>query len=356
MKELYEYKLDLFYYGVSISSISYAVLKKGKDGQVNNDDYITTKGLMLLLDNKIYVNANLYPNSRYLIDFRNNEFILVNNDDIICSVKIIQPPDFALDKITLENGELITTLVNVHGDRLRLQPIQGCANSCKFCDINKFAYREHDIQELDEAFTYALDNVDFSHVLISGGSPRYLNESYDYLNNVYKYFGEKYGDKYPIDVMLVPRGLKVEKNNEEGYKEFLNKLKSWKIAGLSINLELYNDQKRSKLIPQKDMVGKEDYFKFIKLAVEIFGKGNVRSCIIIGLESIDDSLMAVRKLCEVGCMPVLSPYVPNDDLIKAPTPEFMKEVLNKSRKIIEEYNVELGPLCESCRHNTIHYK
>lgn len=356
MKELYEYKLELLYCGVSISKSCYTVLKKGKDGQVNNNDYITTKGLMLLLDNKIYVNANLDNKSDYVIDFRNNEFILVNNDKVICSVKIIQPPDFALDKVALDNGELITNLVNVHGDRLRLQPIQGCANCCKFCDINKFAYREHDVQELDEAFMYALKNVNFRHVLISGGSPRYLNESYEYLNNVYKYFGEKYGDKYPIDVMLVPRGLKVDNNNEEGYKEFLNKLKSWHITGLSINLELYNDQKRSELIPQKDMVGKEDYFKFIKLAVDIFGKGNVRSCIIIGLESIDDSLMAVRKLCEVGCMPVLSPYVPNDDLIKQPTPEFMKEVLNKSRKITEEYNIELGPLCESCRHNTIHYK
>ena len=71
---------------------------------------------------------------------------------------------------------------------------------------------------------------------------------------------------------------------------------------------------------------------------------------------MEDSLSAVRELCKVGCMPVLSPYVPNGEIKDAPTPEFMKEVLNKSREIIDEYNIELGPLCNSCRHNTIHYK
>ncbi|MDE6141081.1 MAG: radical SAM protein [Bacilli bacterium] len=356
MRELYEYKLDLLYYGVSISDNCYAALKKGGDGKVNNDDYITTKGLMIMLDDSLYVNANLNKSSRYLIDFNCNRFSLKYDDVDICSVKVIQPPDFALNKVSLSSGVLVTTVVNVHGDRLRLQPIQGCANRCNFCDINKLGYFEHSIKNLDEGFMYALDNVGFRHVLISGGSPLPRNESYEYLNKVYKYFGEKYGDEYPIDVMLVPRGLSVEDNNIDGYRIFLNKLKSWKISVLSINLELYNDEVREKFIPQKDIVGKENYFEFIRLAVEIFGRENVRSCIIIGLESMEDSLNAVRELCKIGCMPVLSPYVPNDDMIDAPSPEFMKEVLDKTREIISEYNIELGPLCESCRHNTIHYK
>lgn len=356
MKELYEYKLDLLYYGVSISDSCYGALKKGGDGQVNNDDYITTKGLMILLDDKMYVNANLNKNSKYLLDFRDNKFFLKYQDTDICSVKIIQPPDFALNKVSLSSGVLVTTLVNIHGDRLRLQPIQGCANRCKFCDINKLGYFEHSIKNLDEGFIYAANNVGFRHVLISGGSPLPNNKSYEYLNSVYKYFWEKYGDEYPIDIMLVPRGLTIEDNNTEGYRKFLSMLKSWKITGLSINLELYNDEARKKLIPQKDVVGKENYFEFIRLAVEIFGKENVRSCIIIGLESMVDSLSAVLELCKAGCMPVLSPYVPNGETIDAPTPEFMREVLNKSREIIDEYNIELGPLCNSCRHNTIHYK
>ena len=201
-----------------------------------------------------------------------------------------------------------------------------------------------------------MNNVGFRHVLISGGSPLNRNEEYKYLNDVYEFFGKKYGNKFPIDIMLVPRGLNIDSNNYEGYEIFLKKLKEWNISGLSINLELYNDDYRKKYIPQKDFVGKEKYFKFIELAVKIFGKGNVRSCIIIGLEDIQDSLKAVEELCKIDCMPVLSPYIPNDDETFLPKPEFMKEVLLKSKEIADKYNVELGPICDSCKHNTIHFR
>lgn len=356
MKELWEYKLDLLYYGIKISPKCYELLKKSKEGKVNNDDYITTKGLFLLLDKIVSVNAMINTESPYSIDWYDKEFLLKYNEEKVCPIKIIQPPDYALNLNTLPNGKLITKLINIHGDRIRIQPIEGCANHCMFCDLNKSNYYLNPIKDLDDAFIYAKENVGFRHILISGGSPKNTQEDYDYLNNVYKYFGLKYGSTYPIDVMLVPRGLKIGNNTNEGYEEFLKTLKSWNITGLSINLELYNNYLRKKYIPQKDAVGKENYYNFIKLAVKIFGKRNVRSCIIIGLENIEDSLKAVEELSSIGCMPVLSPYIPNDSENFLPKPEFMKEVLLKSKEITDKYNIELGPICNFCKHNTIHFK
>ncbi len=156
--------------------------------------------------------------------------------------------------------------------------------------------------------------------------------------------------------MLVPRGLNINDTSDEGYTKFIKSLKEWNISGLYANLELYNDSYREKYIPQKDMVGKDNYFRFIKIAVDIFGRGNVKSCIIIGLENIDDSLKAVDKLCSLGCMPVLSPYIPNDKETFLPKPDFMKEVLLKSKQIADKYNIELGPTCDFCKHNTIHFR
>ena len=75
----------------------------------------------------------------------------------------------------------------------------------------------------------------------------------------------------------------------------------------------------------------------------------------IGIEEIKDSLKVVEKLCQLNCMPVLSPYIPNDSQTSLPKPEFMKEVLLKSKIIADKYNVELGPLCKSCKHNTISF-
>lgn len=95
---------------------------------------------------------------------------------------------------------------------------------------------------------------------------------------------------------LSPRGYNINDISDESYEKYLKQLKKWNISGLSINLELYSDEKRKKYILQKDNKGKENYFRFIKLAVSISGKGNVRSCIIIGLEEIEDSLKAVERI------------------------------------------------------------
>ncbi len=355
-KELYEYKLDLLYYGIALSNNCYNSLRKGFNRQVNNNDYITTKGLMIVLESQVYVNAMLNKKSPYKIDFIDDLYILYYNEEYICQLKIIQPPDFALMGEVLKNGRKITDLVNIHGDRIRIQPIQGCSNCCSFCDLNRLKYHLNSILDLDEAFNYAMKNVGFRHVLISGGTPSNDQKSFDYSNSVYKYFGEKYGKEYPIDVMLVPRGFSISDNSLDGYETFLRKLKDWNISGIYINLELYNDEIRKKYIPQKDLVGKENYFQFIKLAVKIFGQGNVKSCIIIGLEEIEDSLEAVEKISSLGCIPVLSPYIPNDKKTFFPKPEFMKKVLIGSQEIVDRYHIELGPVCVSCKHNTIHFK
>ena len=150
--------------------------KKNNKGKVTNEDYITTKWLFIVLNNSVHVNS-----------------------------MIIQSPDFALNSITLSNGTFITHLVHIHGDRIRIQPIKGCANSCHFCNLNKLKYQLTPIKDLEEAFVYAKENAVFSHVLISGGSPLNTQDDFDYLSNVYKCFGEKYRTYYPIDVMFITK-------------------------------------------------------------------------------------------------------------------------------------------------------
>lgn len=353
---LYEVKLELFYYGVRLTDSSYNSLKHDKNGNVNNDDYITTKGLFLILDNKTYVNAPIDDNSSYIIDYDGKSYFLYKNNTLISIVKIIQPADFALYNETLRSGELITHLINVHGDRLRIQPISGCAFRCNFCDLNNLPYIRKNLSDLDEAVKFAIKNVEFRHILISGGTPRYTDNDYAYLNEVYKYFGESYGSIYNIDVMTIPRGLTPKENNYDGYKMFLQSLKSWGITSMAINLELWNDGIRQKYIRSKDTIGKKSYAYFIKEAAKIFGPENIRSCIIVGLESIEDTLRGVEFIASLGVLPVLSPYVPIDDKIKAPTPKFMKEVLLKSKEITDEYGVNLGPSCDFCKHNSINFK
>lgn len=354
--KIYKIKLDLLYYGVKLSDACYDSLKKGIDGNVNHNDYITTKGLFLVVDNNIYVNANLNDLSVYVIDFIDGMYYLTKDNKKFHKVNIIQPPLFALNKIELEPNILITDLVNLHGDRLRISPIDGCAYSCLFCGLYKNKYKENPINMLDSAVEYVIRECKFNHILISGGTPLESENSYKYLDEVYEYFGKKYGSIYPIDVMLVPRGIHPHDRSDDSYQEFLLKLKSFNISGIYINLELYNDHTSKLLMPKKNLIGKSEYIKFIKMAVEIFGVGNVKSCIIVGLESKEDTLKAVELLSQIGCIPVLSPYVPISKKIDVPTPEFMESILLASQEIVSKYNLELGPKCDYCKHNTIHFR
>lgn len=116
---------------------------------------------MIALEFKIYVHANLNKDSQYKSDILNNTYVLKYKDVVICHISIIQPPDFALQITRLRGGRPLIAYANVHGDHIRIQPIEGCANKCKFCDLNEKSYKLNSLRKLNESFLYAVNNVDF---------------------------------------------------------------------------------------------------------------------------------------------------------------------------------------------------
>ena len=353
MEKLSKLKLQLLYHGIKINKECRDRMFTLNGEIITFNDCVTTSGLILNLGNDIYATCRINEDSPYIVGIEGEKYTIHSNFVNINNVYVLQPSRYILDKMTNNDGELLSNFVNVHGDRARIQPIGGCANDCVFCDIHEIKYVCKSVDKLDEALKIAMNYSDIKHALISGGSPRNNQDDFDYLTNVYKYFGTQYN--LPIDIMLVPRGFKVGKNNKSDYIEYLKLLKSFNIAGLSINLEFYNNLIREKYIPFKNRVSKEQYYLFIEEAVNIFGVGNVRSCLIIGLESKDDTLNAVEDLSKRGCMPVLSPLVPYNVQYDRPTPEYMEEILEMSEEIVKKYEMELGPKCNMCKHNTINF-
>ena len=107
------------------------------------------------------------------------------------------------------------------------------------------------------------------------------------------------------------------------------------------------------------MAGKQKrYLDFIEGAVPVFGEGKVRSLLMAGVESLEDTLRGVEALAERGCDPVLSPFstdpsTPMKDK-KPPTAEFLAELYERARDIVEKHpNVKMGPRCIPCMHNTL---
>lgn len=339
-------KIKLMMNGVKISNNALKSLQTW--GKFYNDDYVTTTGVMIELNQYCFVTVHLNDNSEYKINLNKNDFVLEENGVELFSIKIWRPSEFMVKNTKNEFG-LITNFVNAHFDRARISPISGCSNHCAFCSMNTIKYRKNSIEEMDLALKIALQDERITHILISGGSPKL--EDLEYLTQVYEYFCKNYPN-YDIDVMMTPRGFNSYTDTSQ-YLNYIKYLKSIGINGLSINLELYNSKICSKYCPEKFKIGRKNYFKFLKLASKVFGKEHVRSGLIVGLESMEHTLTAVKKICKCGCMPMLSPYIPFNNIGDYPSADFLIETLEKTQKLLTKYNIPLAPLCEKCKHNTL---
>jgi biotin synthase-related radical SAM superfamily protein len=151
---------------------------------------------------------------------------------------------------------------------------------------------------------------------------------------------------------MTPRGFTSYLDKSQ-YESYIKHLKNIGVKGLSINLELFNDKINMQYCKEKSLIGKDRYFTFLKIASKVFGTKNVRSGLIVGLESKEDTLKAVEEICKCGCMPMLSPYIPYNDIGDYPSAEFLIDIYKETERIIKKYNIPLAPLCEKCKHNTL---
>ena len=66
---------------------------------------------------------------------------------------------------------------------------------------------------------------------------------------------------------------------------------------------------------------------------------------------MEETLKGVEKLAKIGCNPVLSPLFPYGEANFPPNSDLFIEAKKESEKICKKYNIEMGPLCDPCKHN-----
>lgn len=339
-------KANLFEKGIKITPEAKAILDTKSDIWLM-DDYITCSGVTLHFDNE-FITAGSDENSNYELIAKDDKLYLKTPDNAIIETDVITPPDYMKDEIVIE-GKTITVYVNTYTDRVRLQLISGCANKCKFCNATEFKYEFNSISGLEKALHIALSQSDVRHVLISSGSVK--KADLEKITEMYDYFGNKYSN-LNLDIMMTPRGFTSYTDSTQ-YEGYIKHLKDSGISGLSINMELNNPEYLKKYCPEKAAIGQNNYLKFIELAVKIFGKDNVRSLLIVGLEPLEDTLKGVEKLAKIGCNPVLSPLFPYGEANFPPNAELFIKSKEESEKICKKYNISMGPLCKPCSHNVL---
>jgi hypothetical protein len=346
MKKLELLKIELMSRGMTVTTLAHKKLTE-HGAPLSLKEYPTTSGIGLNLGDDIYVNAPFFERfckeTNIALDYDGRGFFLISHNEKY-DVKPIPIPNY-YDKKN-KKGLLYSSMAMTHTDRVRISPIQGCSFSCKFCDMSfTREYYKHNISDLIESIKIALEDdiLPAKHVLISGGTP--LPKDHSYIDQVYQQVAETF--VVPVDVMMAPfRDL-----------QYLERLYSWGINALSVNMELYDKDVARKYMPQKSEIGRDNYVRFIKKAVEVFGYGKVQSLLLIGLESEEHTLKGVETLASLGCLPVLSPFRPSPNTplgdLLPPNAAEMIEIYQKSLEIANEYGVKLGPRCIPCHHNTL---
>lgn len=390
----WEIKNFLMINGMKVEDSAKSQLNSDDSGLVKYGDYVTIGDLMLNLGKETYVSVNEKENSPYILKYINGKFCIAkqNKDEekidiLVDGAEITQPPKSTAQTFTIKGGEEreITNYNNLHMDRIRIQPISGCNNDCRFCDLCGSKYEEKDVDDLEKAYDIVEKQNPgiIENMLISGGTPKETNQSYEYINGVYERFGKIGKEKgYSVDVMMAPRGMytadeaeKLGVSTEENYRLFFEFLRdNVGITDLSVNLELWNEKYREQLIPRKNSYNREEYLKYIDIAVQELGQDVIRSSVIVGLEPVEDSKVAIEELAKRGCRVVLSPYQPfkpinmedeeqrfgkvDSDIRERVcqinlSPEDMNNLVKYTVGVTEKYNVGFGSKYAKSNHNNL---
>lgn len=344
-------KVRLLGQGIDISAAAIDYINDRNEGRpMTYADYASTSGVILLLGDDVWVNAplslhnpNFVADTPFTLDYA-DDGLVVHGDGYVESAGFWLQP--AWHGHVNDRGEAYNSYGFTHADRVRISPIEGCALTCKFCDLPyEFRYRTKRVDGLlDVARVARADPIQpAGHVLISGGTPRPAD--YGYVRDVYE--AVLTGLDMPVDIMMVPSEglLDVPRLAELGVDEF------------SINVEVYNRDIARKVMRKKFDMGIDYYLDFIERAAEILGPARVRSMFMVGIEPIDDTLAGVRAVAERGGVPVLSPFRPDPSTpmrdSPAPAAEELLDVYLRARDICSRLDVPLGPRCIPCSHNTL---
>lgn len=345
-------KFRLLAEGITITEAAAAALREANgDRQLTPADYASTTGLILQLEDDVWVNAPIHqhnPNfvtvSSFKLD-RSGEGFVVHGGGMSSAARFWPPPLYHGG--IGGNGKPWNNYVFTHGDRARLAPIQGCTMTCTFCNIPyEDRYATKPVDAILAAAHTALDDPlqPAHHLLISGGTPS--RRDVDYLREVYRRVLEEFPG-VGVDIMMVPvdRLFDLPELDRLGLNE------------ISINIEIFGEGISADLMRQKHRQGLDYYLDFLGNAAGVLGPGRVRSMLMVGLEPMADTLDGIRAIVERGCVPVLSPFRPDPATplrdAAPPSAELLEETYLRALDITSAADVRLGPSCPPCSHNTL---
>ena len=331
--------------GARVSAEALAAL--GGADALTTHEYATTGGIPLLAAG---VHMNVPFDEWYCdqspLELALEDELVLRLGDIVVPIDHVFPLPSYLGR-TDSDGQRYDDVAYSHLDRVRLSPITGCAYDCAFCDLpGRIDLRS--VEHLLDAARIAIDDdaLPIRHLLISGGSPG--PKQWPAFLDTLLALVETLSPDLEVDVMM---------SAGPETAAAIDQLVDAGVYGFALNIEVAS-QAGAVHIRGKHRRARPHLDETIAAAVARLGRtGRVRSLILPGLESVDETLAGVDHLASLGADPTLSPFRParNTALHRADpvSRDKLRVVLHASRSIVDHHGVRLGPRCLPCQHNTL---
>jgi radical SAM protein (TIGR04043 family) len=278
------------------------------------------------------------PDSPYVV---RDDRLWLDGRDLGLSVQVVRRPKF-YDLVTAD-GVRYEQIARLHGaDVLATTVVQTCiryeeAQRCRFCTIEESlrsgatiaAKTPQQLAEVAEA-AVRLDGVR-QMVMTTGTTAGPDRGARNLVRSVRAVLAAVPG--LPIQVQIEPPGdLAV-----------IDELRAAGAASIGIHVEALDDEVRRRWMPGKGSVPMTEYEAAWDRAVEVFGRNQVSTYLLIGLGEDPDELVAgAARLIERGVYPFVVPLRPmagtlaRRDGVTGPAPALVRDVSERVAALLRE--------------------
>ena len=330
------------------------------------------------------INAPLYNRFQifcpFTIDVKRGEYSLYYYDNLITEIELYNKDPLEMDgkrRRKTSAGNYYSDVAYLSTDRLRVHVTNECVfkkegKGCAFCNI-KMVCGKINLDEIKEVVSRHWEERKTSgldHFLIGGQSPEQSDDTIKTVEAITRIIRgvtreTDNNEDHEIYAMILPR--------EDG----LDELRKAGLNQISFNMEIFDDVCARKYMPGKGNYSREYYKKCLLKAQEVWRKNadpydrnevyrQIRSMIILGLESDKTFMDGMKWMIENGIQPIISLFrplkdTPLENFVAPPMLYVFRTYERIQAEIQKKYRYGrgekryylLGPECKCCQNNTL---
>jgi radical SAM protein (TIGR04043 family)/putative N-acetyltransferase (TIGR04045 family) len=247
-------------------------------------------------------------NSDYALREEGKKALILKNGEVIKEAELIGTPKFYA--LRTADGVPYNKIALLHGrDCLASTVIQTCSRwhdgeRCQFCGIGTSLSEDNTVpvktpKQLAKVAEAALRLDGVKHVTLTAGTTVNPLQGIKHLGDCAQAIKAATG--LPVHVQFEPV------NDLSIYR----RLQDCGVDTVGMHLESFDQAVRERITPGKARVPLSTYFESFGKAVEVFGRNQVSTYIIIGLgENLTDTLAGCNRCIEMGVYPFVVPLRP----------------------------------------------